>query len=104
MALKLNLQTEPTGLSFPEAYCKIISVEHARNMQNASISCYFYKDEQARIDGKEPINTSFPSRFVISGDVYSTYFPNTNELIPNEIVRSYEALKSIPLFAEAIDC
>lgn len=104
MALQLNLSPEPTGLVFPEAYCRIVSIERNRDIRCATISCCFYKDAQARADRKEPLNTSFSTRFVISGDVYDAFYPTTDEPIPSEEIRSYEALKSLPFFANAIDC
>lgn len=104
MALQLNLAPEPTGLVFPEAYCRIASIERNRDTRCATISCCFYKDAQARIDNKEPLNTSFPTRFTLTGNAYDTFYPTTNDPIPSEEVRSYEALKSLPFFANAIDC
>lgn len=103
MALQLNLPQEPTGLTFPEAYCRIVSIDRNRDMKCTTISCFFYKDAQARTDRKEPLSTSFSTQFKISGINYDAFYPTTDESIPSEEVRSYEALKSLPFFQNAID-
>lgn len=104
MALSMELLNLRNGLSFPEAYIKIIGSIDRKLERSAEITVYYYKDKEARDLGKDPISIpGISTSFIVRSEDYDQYFGDSEELVPCATKRQYNFLKTLALFINAID-
>lgn len=85
MALQVSFNSK-FGIIFPIAYAKV--VHFAGDKEQISFDVGVYKDEQARVEDKEPLTNQFYAIPYIDGMAISSL---------------YEYLKTLPEFTGAID-
>ena len=89
MALKLSIDTD-YGITLPESYVKIASLNGTKELINFSVS--YYKDTEARNNNKNAIKSNTFS-----------FVPDLNSE-SNIFEQGYEHLKTLPEFIAAEDC
>lgn len=90
MALQINIDI-PCGISLSQAYAVVQGVGGSK--AKCSIELRYYVSSAARDQGKMPAHTE-----------YFEFQPSVTEFAPNFIKQAYQYLKTLPAFANAIDC
>lgn len=90
MALKKDVNTD-IGLTLSNSYIRID--EQSGTKENINIRTRVYLSQEAREQGY---------RWVVER-IYN-FIPSVDDLAPNFIKQGYEYLKTLPEYADAIDC
>jgi hypothetical protein len=98
MALQMAYNLE-SGISLPFAYFKIIYAEANFVISKLRLSLAVYKDESSRTAEKPEVITI---TFEASGTNYNTFFSEEILATKSFLTASYDYLKSLPFFSEAI--
>ena len=98
MALKLDSFEDSYGNTYTDSYSRVVETNLNYDTKSAHITINIYKDEQARIDGKQPVAQK---TYDVTGDDFETYY-NFSELDKkdvNTVSQSYLYIKR-PLIVE----
>lgn len=105
MALKLlNYTCQKTGVIFPEAYVKVVSVD-VNNFSNfARLEVHVFFNQYARDTGKRAVDARSISA-TTENNYFQTYFaPNVLASADvNPFTKAYQYLKTLPEYADAVD-
>ncbi len=89
MALQMVTTDSPVGFTFPASYCKINSITADKEVSILNMA--WFADEQARIDGKNPIKVNVYQMVNAAPGQSATY------------AEGYTYLKTLPEFVGAVD-
>lgn len=92
MAIQKSFDS-PIGMTFPEAYWRIVNINIRRQFQNIEVTFEVFANETARFNGA---STIFVYIYSISADQYES-------VLNGGLVAAYEAAKLDPIFAGCTD-
>ena len=97
MALQLSLADTNVGVPAPEAYARIVAFQFNANTGEVTVAVDIHANDAARLAEKAPV----------AGGVYSgvvgTDMPSLDDEIPGVRSALYDWLKTLPVFAGALD-
>lgn len=91
MALKISKVVLPSEIEVEQSYARIQSIDGDKD--GMSVLLFYYKDQNSFMDGKAPFLQQ-----------HYNFVPSVSEDAPNYHKQGYEYIKSLPAFADAIDC
>lgn len=91
MALQIPTTTLSSGIEVKESYARIQSIDGDK--EKMSLMLFYYKDHGSFAEGKAPF---FHQQYAFE--------PSVADDAPNYHKQGYEFIKTLPDFANAIDC